>query len=240
MFTSVFTSYVSAAVDCSSDRALRARRRTYRPLWIRSPPSPQSPSSPADVNVSSFHRRVPSSLPSPRSDVESADDVTIFAIGSMMNATAIALRGITPLAQSSPAVLCGYRLVFRGVTGMADIQADDTDGAEFHGVVHRLSSRDLRRLDNIECGYTRRRASVRLYSGVSVAAWVYEMRTPKPQSDVPPSRALPSYTDRRRRRFWRLRRLRARTPRRAVSSASVAPAEISITAEANALTTDAR
>ena len=159
------------------------------PSCTRSP-SPASPSSPLDVAVavSSFHRRVPSvsALPmSPRSGCDSSDAVTIFAIGSMMNATAIALRGITIVAQSAPAVLRGYRLVFRGVNGMADIDA--LDGAHFHGVVHRISARDVVLLDRIEIGYTRRTVVVSSYDGRSIVAWVYEMDRPKPPNSVPPS-----------------------------------------------------
>ena len=109
-----------------------------------------------------------------------------FAIGSMTNSHAMGLREINPIS-SQPALLTGWRLLFRSAGGMATIEKmDDTlqlvpedvenypfDGV--HGVLHLLTWADVRSLDDFEGGYDRVACEVQLYNGTTVSAFAYQM-----------------------------------------------------------------
>jgi gamma-glutamylcyclotransferase (GGCT)/AIG2-like uncharacterized protein YtfP len=112
-----------------------------------------------------------------------------FAIGSMTNSTALALRELTPIS-SQPATLQGYRLLFRGSGGMATAEKEghyehaESDAGDYpfdciHGVLHLLSGPQMKVLDEIEGGYKRRTCKVLLYDGkTEVNAYVYQMNLP--------------------------------------------------------------
>ena len=131
------------------------------------------------------------------SDEESGDEgsedalsvshaIHYFAIGSMTNMTALALRELTPIS-SQPAILKGHRMVFRGKGGMATAEKEgeyekvDGDASEYpfdciHGVLHLLSGPQMKILDDFEGGYKRRVCKVLLYDGkTEVSAYVYQM-----------------------------------------------------------------
>ena len=109
-----------------------------------------------------------------------------FAIGSMTNMTALALRELTPIS-SQPAILKGHRMLFRGKGGMAtaekqgDYDILECDAQEYpfdciHGVLHLLSGPHMKILDDFEGGYKRRTCQVMLYDGrTEVSAYVYKM-----------------------------------------------------------------
>jgi hypothetical protein len=117
-----------------------------------------------------------------------ADDVAVhyFAIGSMTNSVALSLRDLSPIS-SKPAMLMGYRMVFRGSGGMASAEPIEeyepcaTDAAAYpfdciHGVLHLLTAADMRLLDEYEGGYVRRQCKVTLYNGTThIHAFVYQM-----------------------------------------------------------------
>ena len=95
-----------------------------------------------------------------------------FAIGSMCNPTSLKLRGITPV-ESYPAILRGWRIVFDGVAGMANVMQDEN--ASFHGVLHRITHDEMIVLDKIEGSYDRLPVNVELYDGRIQRATVYKM-----------------------------------------------------------------
>lgn len=110
-----------------------------------------------------------------------------FAIGSMTNMTAMALRELSPIS-SQPAILQAHRMVFRGSGGMATAEKDgryevldEYDSPEYpfsciHGVLHLLSAPQMKVLDDFEGGYKRRKCKVLLYDGrTEVNAYVYQM-----------------------------------------------------------------
>ena len=110
-----------------------------------------------------------------------------FAIGSMTNTTALSLRDLTPIS-SRPAMLPGYRLVFRGNGGMASAEKtdtlvthDDIDQEDYpfdciHGVLHLLTASDMQTLDYFEGGYDKQECKVLLYDKVTeISAFVYVM-----------------------------------------------------------------
>ena len=108
-----------------------------------------------------------------------------FAIGSMTNRISIALRELAPIS-SRPAVLRGYRILFRGSGGMASAERDgeyellDNDAKDYpfdgiHGVLHLLSEAHMKVLDDFEGGYKRKVCTVHLYDGRQVHAFVYQM-----------------------------------------------------------------
>lgn len=119
--------------------------------------------------------------------VPNSHAIHYFAIGSMTNTTAVALRELTPIS-SQPAILQGHRMVFRGSGGMATAEKDgnyesleEFDASEYpfsciHGVLHLLSAAQMKILDDFEGGYKRRKCKVLLYDGrTEVNAYVYQM-----------------------------------------------------------------
>jgi len=102
----------------------------------------------------------------------------------MINPTSLRLRRLYPL-ESHPALLRGWRCVFRGDCGMASIlPADSTLPSmnnhpiprnDFHGVLHRLDEDMMARLDIIESAYERLTVEVELYDGRRQKATVYKM-----------------------------------------------------------------
>lgn len=113
-----------------------------------------------------------------------------LAIGSMINPTSLALRKLAPL-ESYPAVLAGWRLVFRGDCGMASILPSDSPVLQlephravaprddFHGMLHRLNREQMMKLDVIESSYERLEVDVRMYDGRMQRATVYKMEERK-------------------------------------------------------------
>lgn len=70
----------------------------------------------------------------------------------MMNADTIAKRNIRPL-ESSPVRCVDFERRFWGKFGMAEIK--ERQGAEFHAVLHSVTSEDMAELDRMERGYVR-------------------------------------------------------------------------------------
>jgi hypothetical protein len=68
-----------------------------------------------------------------------------FAIGSMVNPTSLALRGLAPL-NSQPAKLSGWALKFVGGAGMASAEVSDDPDAHIHGVLHCMTANDMRKV----------------------------------------------------------------------------------------------
>ena len=79
----------------------------------------------------------------------------------MMNKVAISLRNLSPL-ESHPAEILDHRIDFNGLGGYAE--AVPKLGASFHGVLHKMTSKDMKALDRLEGGYQRIPATVRLYN----------------------------------------------------------------------------
>jgi len=100
--------------------------------------------------------------------------VEYLAVGSMMNKTSITMRGIFPM-ESRAARLPGYKLLFGMANGFA--AAEKVDGEEMHGVLHRITSKELAVLDKIEVMYIRELVEVVPYVGdeeyTPVQAYVY-------------------------------------------------------------------
>jgi len=99
-----------------------------------------------------------------------------FAIGSMVNPTSLAARGLFP-KESCPAELLDHRIVFKGCSGMAG--ADPTPGESFHGVLHLMDCEDMAKLDKLEFGYDRSPSTARLYNGEVLACTAYVMNPEK-------------------------------------------------------------
>merc|ERR1711936_945134 len=88
--------------------------------------------------------------------------VEYLAIGSMMNKTSLTMRGIYP-TESRAAVLNDYQLYFGMANGFA--AARKKPSSELHGVVHRITSKELEVLDRIEAWYIRELVDVVPYQG---------------------------------------------------------------------------
>merc|ERR1719161_2491064 len=92
----------------------------------------------------------------------------------MMNPVGLGGRQLTPL-QSVGAELLDYELEFFGRGGMA--AARPKKGGSLHGVLHRMTGPEMRRLDEMEgCpwgGYDRIEGRVRLPCGEIVFGTVY-------------------------------------------------------------------
>ena len=91
---------------------------------------------------------------------EDSDSVWYFAIGSMMNKVSVSLRGLTPL-ESHPAEILDFELEF--LAGGAAVAAQKVNSS-FHGVLHKMTRKDMKALDKLEGGYQRIPATVRLYN----------------------------------------------------------------------------
>ena len=63
-------------------------------------------------------------------------------------------------------ILRDWKLVFRGMGGMGDIQA--VPGASFHGILHHLTCAEFKHLDTIEATYLRTPVEVECYDGTKV------------------------------------------------------------------------
>jgi hypothetical protein len=104
-----------------------------------------------------------------------AEPVWYVAIGSMMNPTSLANRGLAPL-QSVPVEVLDFELIFRGhaetaVIGMAF--ASPRPRSTFHAVLHLMSAEDMAALDRMEPGYARVNATCRRYDGEEISATIY-------------------------------------------------------------------
>jgi hypothetical protein len=113
-------------------------------------------------------------------------DHLYVAIGSMMNPTSMKLRGLSPL-QSWPVRCVGVARRFWGKFGMAEIFFDE--GADFHGVLHKMSDADMSALDRMERGYFRRDVDCYLYDGTHMVGTAYQFDRSKLMVDAarPPS-----------------------------------------------------
>ncbi|KAJ1476593.1 hypothetical protein T484DRAFT_1824388 [Baffinella frigidus] len=99
-----------------------------------------------------------------------SDSITTLwylGIGSMMNADTIAKRNIRPL-ESSPVRCVDFERRFWGKFGMAEIK--ERQGAEFHAVLHSVTSEDMAELDRMERGYIRKDITCYKYDGTRVVA----------------------------------------------------------------------
>ena len=70
-----------------------------------------------------------------------------------------------------PAEIIDYKLYFFGIMGMAE--AVPEEGQSFHGVLHKINKDQMVILDQIENGYTRVSANVKLYDDSIIEASVY-------------------------------------------------------------------
>ena len=78
--------------------------------------------------------------------------IWFLAIGSVMNPTALRLRGVK-IYDTRAAVVCkGFKRSFFGKRGMASLVRDDHAGA-LHSVAHLLDAEGVKILDSIEVGY---------------------------------------------------------------------------------------
>jgi hypothetical protein len=94
-----------------------------------------------------------------------------FAIGSMINPTSLANRGIKPLF-SAPAELLNHRLGFFTALGVAEPIPDE--GGSLHGVIHTLTPEAMKALDATEQSlHARILATARLYDGREIDVTVY-------------------------------------------------------------------
>jgi gamma-glutamylcyclotransferase (GGCT)/AIG2-like uncharacterized protein YtfP len=88
----------------------------------------------------------------------------------MMNPVSLNNREVFP-AQSVPAEIIDYKIYFFGLMGMAE--AVPEEGQSFHGVLHKVNKNQMEILDQIEGGYTRVAAKVKLYDETIIEASVY-------------------------------------------------------------------
>lgn len=121
-----------------------------------------------------------------------------FAIGSMMNPISMKNRSLHP-RESHPALLSEHRLYFFGKIGVAEAIPDVN--SSFHGVVHKMTEREMQQLDKIERDYQRTKATATMYSkadpevdkgtkGETITVYVYtrpEITDRNPTIDFPPS-----------------------------------------------------
>lgn len=103
-------------------------------------------------------------------------------IGAMMNKVSLALRELNPI-ESWPCRCIGFNRRFWGRNGMAEIFEEE--GAEFHGVLHRMTDDDLKKLDSIEHGYLRKNITCVLYDGTTIIATGYQFDRSKISVDEP-------------------------------------------------------
>lgn len=110
-----------------------------------------------------------------------------LAIGSMMNPVLLYLRELTPIT-SYPTRCSDYKLVFRGMAGMADTEA--CAGSKFHGIVHLLSQEQMARLVALELTYQRIVVNSINYQKQSQLVYVYQMSMINGPSNPPSERYL--------------------------------------------------
>ena len=80
----------------------------------------------------------------------------------MMNPVSLNNRDVFPL-ESKPAEILDYKIVFFGKAGMA--AAQHQVGESFHGVLHKLTAKEMQILDKIEFSYSRIPSKAKLYDG---------------------------------------------------------------------------
>ena len=116
---------------------------------------------------------------------EEEDDSWYFAIASMMNLISLKARDIVP-KESKPGELLDFELIFYSIKGMA--AAKPSPGKSFHGVLHKMSAKDMVALDKIEATVSRTNGKARLYDGSIVDVTVYSNppKTVDPAGDKPP------------------------------------------------------
>lgn len=128
--------------------------------------------------------------------------INYFAIGSMMNPVSLANRKIFPV-KSQPAVLEEFALRFFPPMGFAEavpksaeeVDLSNSGIAEFHGVVHTVTAKEMDILDGVEGHlYRRRSAQAFLYNnGGSISVTVYcrkEEASPSGTTSLPQERYL--------------------------------------------------
>lgn len=91
---------------------------------------------------------------------EQEEDLWYFAIGSMMFPRSYEQRNFKPLA-SYPAELLDYKLNFFSSDGFAE--ALPAPGDSLHGILHKVTSKQMIELDKIELGYIRKLGKARPY-----------------------------------------------------------------------------
>ena len=87
-----------------------------------------------------------------------------------MNKVSINNRDIYP-EDSKPAEILDFKLEFVGSLGMGLAVAEE--GKTFHGVLHKVTSDEMKLLDGIESSYTRTKAKARLYDNSEVECSLY-------------------------------------------------------------------
>ena len=75
------------------------------------------------------------------------DTVWYFAIGSMLNPNSLANRDLSPLV-SIPGEALDHKIYFFGSSGYAEAIPDV--GSSFHGVLHKMTTENMKVLDSIE------------------------------------------------------------------------------------------
>lgn len=113
--------------------------------------------------------------------------VWFFSMGSLMNPISLYLRNITPI-MSYPAKCLDYKMIFRGLNGMADIET--CPGSELHGVVHLLSAEQMSSLDETELTYHRILIHSINYQSQSHMVYVYKMKINNNLINLPSERYL--------------------------------------------------
>ena len=113
--------------------------------------------------------------------------VWYFAIGSMINPISLFLRDLIPL-MSYPATCLNHKVVFRGESGMADIE--ECAEMTFDGVVHLLTDEQMHRLDEIEAIYHRVPITAMNYQHQLQKAYAYQTNMSNQPPGVPQERYL--------------------------------------------------
>jgi len=80
-------------------------------------------------------------------------------------------------------VIIDYKLLFFGPSGVAGAVAEE--GKSFHGVLHKMTKDDKKKLDIIEMGYDADPCKVRLYDGSEKDAVIYVLNWEKVKNYFP-------------------------------------------------------
>ena len=88
----------------------------------------------------------------------------------MLNPVSLTNRKIFPL-ESRPAELLGHNIHFFGSIGVAEAVVEE--GASFHGVLHKVDTDTMAKLDKIERDYVKKTATAQCYDGTLVECLVY-------------------------------------------------------------------
>ena len=89
---------------------------------------------------------------------EMEDMVEYLAIGSMMNKVSLNIRGVFS-TESRPACLPDYELGFAMADGFA--AARRASGKKLHGVLHRISRKEVAELDIIKFWYVKEKVHIK-------------------------------------------------------------------------------